>query len=85
METLTVEILYFAALREHMASAGESPSLPRTVKTVADLRGFLEEHRSPLRGRLAAVRFAVGDEFVSDDHELHPGDVVALIPPVSGG
>jgi molybdopterin converting factor small subunit len=38
-----------------------------------------------LRGRLQAVRVAVNEEFVERSCELRSGDVVALIPPVSGG
>ena len=30
-------------------------------------------------------RFAVNEEFVPEDRELMDGDVVAVIPPVSGG
>lgn len=32
-----------------------------------------------------AMRFAVNQEYVSDDHPLRDGDDVAVIPPVSGG
>lgn len=31
------------------------------------------------------VRLARGDAFLSPDEPLHPGDEIALIPPVSGG
>jgi molybdopterin converting factor small subunit len=31
------------------------------------------------------VRIAVGDEFAAPDREIQEGDVVALLPPVSGG
>ncbi len=33
----------------------------------------------------ASLRFAVNHEFSDDTRRLHPGDEIALIPPVSGG
>jgi molybdopterin converting factor small subunit len=32
-----------------------------------------------------SVRFAVGDELAGPEHAVRAGDVVALLPPVSGG
>jgi molybdopterin converting factor subunit 1 len=82
---LEIQLLYFAALRERMGKASELVALPAGVTDVRELAAFLEASRRPLRGVLASVRFAVGDEFVALDRRLEPGDVVALIPPVSGG
>lgn len=33
----------------------------------------------------ASIRLAVNQEYVANDHVLHDGDEVAVIPPVSGG
>jgi molybdopterin converting factor small subunit len=38
-----------------------------------------------LAGRLTSVRVAVDEEFADKSRELLGGEVVALIPPVSGG
>jgi molybdopterin synthase sulfur carrier subunit len=83
--TRLISVLYFAALRERMGLACEEIELPDTVCDVARLATFLEASRPALRGVLGSVRFAVGDEFATPEHPLAPGDVVALIPPVSGG
>jgi molybdopterin converting factor subunit 1 len=80
-----IELLYFAALRERMGTGSERIDLPEGIDDVARLVAFLESSRPALRGVLAAVRFAVGDEFVGLERKLAAGDVVALIPPVSGG
>lgn len=80
-----IEVLYFAAIRERMGLESERIELPDNVETVGRLVAFLEASRPALRGVLGSVRFAVGDEFVSFERRLAPGDVVALIPPVSGG
>lgn len=80
-----IKVLYFAALRERMGVAFEDLLLPDGVRDVGELARYLERSRAPLAGVLASVRFAVGDEFVGVERLLEPGDVVALIPPVSGG
>jgi molybdopterin synthase sulfur carrier subunit len=80
-----INLLYFAALRERMGTSSELVELPVEVSDVGQLRAFLEASRPALKGALASVRFAVGDEFVTSERKLEPGDVVALIPPVSGG
>jgi molybdopterin converting factor subunit 1 len=84
-EVVEIEILYFAALRERMGLAREAVALPLEYSRVERLGAWLETHRPPLRGQLVNVRFAVGDDFADSSHVLRHGDVVALIPPVSGG
>ena len=53
--------------------------------TVDALAARLSDDLPRLRPRLEAVMFAVGNEIVDRTHELHDGDEVALLPPVSGG
>jgi molybdopterin converting factor subunit 1 len=76
-------ILYFAAVRDLVGKAEESVDAP--ARTVRELREWLEGARPELRERLGAVRFARNEEFAKDDEALGEGDVIALIPPVSGG
>lgn len=53
--------------------------------SVASLLGLLEQRHPGLAGRLQSVRVAVNEEFVELGTLLSGGEVVALIPPVSGG
>lgn len=80
-----VTLLYFAAIRDAVGLAEEQLELPEAVATVSELSTFLEGARPALAGRLSSVRFAVNEVFASGDAGVAPGDVVALIPPVSGG
>ncbi|HEX7668221.1 MAG TPA: molybdopterin converting factor subunit 1 [Polyangiaceae bacterium] len=80
-----VTLLYFAAIRDVVGIAEESLDLPDNVQLVADLPAFLELVRPALAGRLGSVRFAVNETFATPDTGLAAGDVIALIPPVSGG
>jgi molybdopterin converting factor subunit 1 len=81
-----VEVLYFAALRDLAGTSSEMVSLiPSGDPSVAGLLVALEARHSALRGRLGSVRVAVNEEFVEPSTLLRGGEVVALIPPVSGG
>lgn len=53
-----------------------------SVRALLDL---LEHTKPALRGRLGSVRVAVDEEFTDTSAPLRDGQVVALIPPVSGG
>lgn len=81
----TVSVLYFAALRDLAGVGEEQVALPAAGLDVVGLLEALEARRHALRGRLESVRVAVNEEFVALSTELRDGDVVALIPPVSGG
>ncbi len=52
--------------------------------SIADLRELLRA-RYPRLESSRHLRFAVNEEYAEPDHVLREGDVVALIPPVSGG
>ncbi len=94
---VAVSVLYFAALRdltgtseERVSVAAPAPATGRDGAQVSEvdvslLLATLEDRHSSLRGRLQSVRVAVDEEFVELSTRLHGGEVVALIPPVSGG
>lgn len=74
------KVLFFAHLRD--AVGEESVSVDLTGKTVAEAKAILCEQHGV---NLETVMTAVNEEFASDEDVLHDGDVVAFIPPVSGG
>ena len=80
-----VSVLYFAALRDLTGTGEEQVVLPGLPCQVSTLLALLEQKHASLSGRLAAVRVAVNEEFTELDRSVQGGDVVALIPPVSGG
>lgn len=82
--TITCRVLLFAQLAESIGERTISVTIPAS-STVADaLSALANEHEAiaQMQGRIA---FAIGDRYVRSDYELHDGDVLALIPPVSGG
>ena len=82
---MTVEVLYFAAVRDLVGKGEERLTLPEGVRTLADLVAHIQSVHPELLGRLTGVRFAIDEEFANLDAALHPDAVVAVIPPVAGG
>jgi molybdopterin converting factor subunit 1 len=79
--TITVDVRFFAVLRERAGTERRSVELPGR-STVADLRAHLREWLPELPDGYAV---AVGLSYATPDRVLEDGDEVALIPPVSGG
>lgn len=80
-----VTVLYFAGVKEITGTPESRLELAENVRTVGDLAALLERIVPGLAGRLGSVRFAVNECFVESGASLSHGDVVAVIPPVSGG
>jgi molybdopterin synthase sulfur carrier subunit len=81
----TVRTLYFAAIAEALGVREESLTLPDSVETVGDFSKWLAASRAALKGRLETVRFALNESFADASTRIRDGDVIAVIPPVSGG
>ncbi|GAB6066299.1 molybdopterin converting factor subunit 1 [Aquifex pyrophilus] len=77
-----VELRYFSILREKLGKSSEELEFEGSVK---ELKELLKERYPEIKNILESVRFAVNEEYVSDDFKIKRGDRVALIPPVSGG
>ncbi len=88
VDTFTVSLVYLARLREAFGVASERTEVPASVTSVAALRGWLVARGGAWASELApgrAVRIAVNHELAQPDTPVHPGDEVALFPPVTGG
>jgi molybdopterin synthase catalytic subunit len=72
-----VTVRLFAGLRER---AGWSEREVEGVARLGDVWPALD-----LGGEPEGLLYAVNKEYADREHELHDGDEVALIPPVSGG
>ncbi|MDE3105149.1 MAG: molybdopterin converting factor subunit 1 [Acidobacteriota bacterium] len=79
---MRVRVLYFAALRDHAGCEREDVELAEGG-TVAAL---LEQVRPRAAGfSWSSIAVAVNEQYAQPQTELHEGDEVALLPPVSGG
>jgi molybdopterin converting factor subunit 1 len=81
---MQTRVLLFAALREAAGTRDLTLELPPGT-SVLELRARLAAQYPRLGPLLGNVAAAVNEEYVPGDHPLREGDVVALIPPVSGG
>jgi molybdopterin converting factor subunit 1 len=82
---MKVRVLFFAATRDLAGASEATVTVPGSAPTVADLVLHLEATYPELSGRMATVRVAQNERFAKPEARLADGDVLALIPPVSGG
>jgi molybdopterin synthase sulfur carrier subunit len=80
---MQLSLLYFAALRDLAERSEETFTSETPGLTVAGLCSELVKRYPKLT--FEGVRVAVNEEFVDVNFALSNGDVVAFIPPVSGG
>lgn len=75
------KVLFFAHLRD--AVGQEFIEVDAAGKTVAQLKEMLTaEYRLP---KMETVMTAINEEFVMTEEIIRAGDVIAFVPPVSGG
>lgn len=75
------KILFFAHLRDVVGK--EAIELDAGGKTVAELKA--EMAQTYPAANLDTVMTAINEEFAANDDTIQAGDVIAFIPPVSGG
>jgi MoaE-MoaD fusion protein len=81
-EGIRVRVRLFASYREAAGSARLEAPLPAGA-TAGDLLEVLAERIPALKKAPGLI--AVNQSYVGPEAELHDGDEVAFIPPVSGG
>lgn len=79
---MTVTVLLFAELRRHAGLGSLQLELPEAA-TVRSAAGRVEARLG--RGRLRGAMCAVNERYADPATPLREGDVVAFLPPVSGG
>ncbi|EHJ09022.1 molybdopterin converting factor subunit 1 [Staphylococcus simiae] len=77
-----MKILYFAEIKELIQKAEENITFEQAV-SVQQFENYLFERYPQIDNKKFQV--AVNEEFVQKTDLIQPNDVVALIPPVSGG
>ena len=84
---LTVQLRYFASLRETLGSGAERVELPGDVKDLAELTRWLQDRGGAWEEALADDRLhvAINQQIVTDNRPVRDGDEVAWFPPVTGG
>lgn len=77
-------VLVFARLRELLGTG--SVEIPwRENLQVATLREWIAQQWPESTRLLSKSLVAINNEYVANDRLIQPDDVIAIIPPVSGG
>jgi molybdopterin synthase catalytic subunit len=84
IDTRAVRVSYFAAARELCGTSEEQVPI-ETALSARELVTLLGARHSRLGPLAHRMRVAVNGEIVGDDALVHPGDEVAVLPPVAGG
>ena len=77
-----MKIYTYAILKDYF---DKEFAVDETVSNVDGLYHFLVQRNPAAKDILAACRFAVNDQFVTNDFTLNQQDQVHIIPPSSGG
>lgn len=84
MSLISIELLYFASIRDVTGTGAEKLKIPAGSR-IESLSDELTRKYPELSAKLPHARWAVNEEFVDCQKELAEGDRVAIIMPVSGG
>jgi molybdopterin synthase sulfur carrier subunit len=82
---MIIELHLFARMRELCGNRAKISLEVAEGATAEDCFELLCEEFSSVRPYRATLAVAVNEEYAAWDCELHRGDAVAFIPPVSGG
>ena len=81
---ISITVLYFAALAEHIGCGRETVTVPADLDD-RGLCALIAARHPQAAALLGRTRVAADHAFVRGPLNLRPGMDIALIPPVSGG
>lgn len=84
-ENLQIEVQCYGVLQQICGGRSRSVPVPALHTTVSHVLERLAEDVPELRAYLGYTACAIGDQLVERNAELHAGDILVLLPPVSGG
>lgn len=82
--SMEVKLLFFATLKDIVGSKQMTFDIP-DGSTIGDLLSKLEAVYPRMKDYRPVVLTAINEEYVSQSATMHPGDEIAIFPPVSGG
>ncbi|HIA09064.1 MAG TPA: molybdopterin converting factor subunit 1 [Chromatiaceae bacterium] len=82
-----VQLQFFASIREALGVGDEQLELPEDVRTVMELRYWLQQRSANWDQALSGTNIltAINHELVQGDANITDGDEIAWFPPVTGG
>jgi len=80
---MTIQVLFFGITTD-LVGTNTSTQFLKEYATVKELKEVLKTDYSGLKS-IHEFAIAVNETYAEDELELREGDIVAIIPPVSGG
>lgn len=80
---MEIELLFFGSIEDVIGKRSDIISI-NNVSTIKELRVFLKDNYPKLKSQ-TQFSIAVNMEYATDVELINNGDIIALIPPVSGG
>ena len=77
-----MQVEVFAVLKEYF---DKQFAITEKIENIELLKKHLSNQNPQAKEILRTCRFAVDDEFVSDNYQLKEHDSISIIPPSSGG
>ena len=81
---MQVRVLLFGILKDLTGRSSDELTLPDDA-TAFDVLGHYKPAFQGREALLSSIAISVNQEYSRADHQLRPGDEIALLPPVSGG
>lgn len=78
-----ITVLYFARLKE--VTGKDQECLPLKAVTVRELIEWAGKTYEGFSSESGFIHVAINEEYVQPHDKIESGDIVAFIPPVSGG
>lgn len=85
---MQIQLRFFASVREALNTSQESLEVPAEVRSVGDVRRFLQARGGVWGEVLAqgrALRMALNQQMCDESAAVSAGCEVAFFPPVTGG
>lgn len=80
-----VTVLLYGGLKAYAGTDRIEVDVAEGPCRVSDVVAAVAATRPSLAPALGGVAYVVSEEVVRSSHEVRPGDVLELLPPVSGG
>jgi molybdopterin converting factor subunit 1 len=81
---MQIRVLFFGVLKDLVGRSSDTVELPAGAR-VDDLLSRYVRHFIRIQEMLPSLALSVNQEYSRSDRQLHDGDEVAILPPVSGG
>lgn len=80
---MKVNVLYFSSIKDKLGKQQEEIEFDGS--SIKDFKEKIAQLYPEIKDNLDRVMFAVNEEYVDLDFVVKEGDVIGIIPPVSGG